>query len=51
MNVFCPLLSDAASGIDTSKVEPAPGLLSRVMRPPMRLTMRSEMLSPRPVPP
>ena len=43
--------SAAASGIDTSKVEPASGLLSSVMRPPMRLTMRSEMLKPSPVPP
>ena len=43
--------SAAASGIETSKVEPAPGLLSSVMRPPIRLTMRSLMLRPRPVPP
>ena len=50
--VFCSLsLSAAAKGIDTSKVEPSPGLLSSVMRPPIRLTMRSEMLRPRPVPP
>jgi hypothetical protein len=44
-------LSDAASGIDTSKVEPAPSSLCSVMRPFMRLTMRSLMLRPRPVPP
>ena len=52
-NAFCslPLPSEAASGTDTSKVEPTPGWLSSVMRPPMRLTMRSEMLRPRPVPP
>ena len=49
--VFCSPPSAAASGIDTSKVEPAPGLLSSVMRPPMRLTMRSLMLKPSPVPP
>ena len=51
----CPLRrpspSAAASGTDTSKVEPTPGWLSSVMRPPIRLTMRSEMLSPSPVPP
>ena len=41
----------AASGTDTSKVEPVPGLLSSVMRPPIRLTIRSLMLSPSPVPP
>ena len=34
-----------------AKVEPVPGVLSSVIRPPMRLTMRSEMLKPRPVPP
>jgi hypothetical protein len=45
------LLSEAGKGIDTSKVEPSPGLLSSAMRPPIRLTMRSEMLKPRPVPP
>ena len=46
-----PASSEAASGIETSKVEPTPGLLSSVMRPPIRLTMRSLMLRPRPVPP
>ena len=35
---------DGASGTATSKVEPLPGSLSSVMRPPMRLTMRSLML-------
>ena len=50
-NVFGVPASDAASGIDTSNVEPIPGLLSSVIRPPIRLTMRSLMLRPSPVPP
>ena len=41
----------AASGIATSNVEPAPGSLSSAMRPPMRLTMRSRIARPSPVPP
>ena len=46
-NGFAALsVGGAASGTDTSKVEPAPGWLSSVMRPPMRLTMRSLMLEP-----
>ena len=44
-------LSWVGRGIDTSNVEPAPGLLSSVMRPPIRLTMRSLILNPNPVPP
>ena len=46
-----PSTSAALSGIENSNVAPDPSALSSVMRPPMRLTMRSLMLKPRPVPP
>ena len=51
-NAVCPALAcDGGSGTATSKVEPLPGSLVSVIRPPMRLTMRSLMARPSPVPP
>ena len=49
--VCAALACEDGSGTATSKVEPLPGSLSSVIRPPMRLTMRSLMESPSPVPP